>query len=88
MEELKLFLSLGSFACTIVQVVIISNFHKIAPNFTYLQNTYFLKYIYNFLDQLLHPYKVHGKDMSGSLFFIFARCEPLNNQQCLCVLQF
>ena len=31
----------------------------------------------NFLDQLLHPYKFHGRDMSGILFFIFASCEPL-----------
>ena len=32
----------------------------------------------NFLDQLLHPYKFHGRDMSGILFFIFASCEPLS----------
>ena len=31
----------------------------------------------HFLDQLLHPYKFHGRDMSGILFFIFASCEPL-----------
>ena len=30
-----------------------------------------------FLDQLLHPYKFYGRDMSGILFFIFASCEPL-----------
>ena len=30
------------------------------------------------LDQLIHPYKFHGRDMSGILFFIFASCEPLN----------
>ena len=29
------------------------------------------------LDRLLHPYKFHGRDMSGILFFIFASCEPL-----------
>ena len=40
-------------------------------------NCNFLKYIYNFLDQLLHPYKFHGRDMSGILFFIFASCELL-----------
>ena len=34
-------------------------------------------YICNFLDQLLHPYKFYGRDMSGILFFIFASCEPL-----------
>ena len=37
-----------------------------------------LKYICNFLDQLLHPYKFYGRDMPGILFFIFASCEPLN----------
>ena len=41
-------------------------------------NRNFFKYIYNFLDQLLHPYKFHGRDMWGILFFIFASCEPLN----------
>ena len=30
-----------------------------------------------FLDQLLHPYKFHGRGMSVILFFIFASCEPL-----------
>ena len=33
-----------------------------------------------FLDQLLHPYKFHGRDMSGILFFNFASCEPLNSK--------
>ena len=37
----------------------------------------FFKYICNFLDQLLHPYIFHVRDMSGILFFIFASCEPL-----------
>ena len=40
-------------------------------------NRNFLKYICNFLDQLLHPYKFRGRDMSGILFFIFTSCEPL-----------
>ena len=31
----------------------ISNFQEIAPNFTYLQQSYFLKYNWNFLNQLL-----------------------------------
>ena len=53
-----------------------SNFHDIAPNFTFSQK--FSKYICNFLDQLIHPYKFYGKDMLGILFFIFAGCEPLN----------
>ena len=34
----------------------------------------------NFLDQLLHPYKFYGRDMSRILFFIFASCEPLKGQ--------
>ena len=36
--------------------------------------------ICNFLDQLLHPHKFYGRDMSEILFFIFASCEPLNAQ--------
>ena len=54
-----------------------SNFQDIAPNFTYSQKSYFFKYICNFLDQLLHPYKFYGRDMSGILFFIFASREAL-----------
>ena len=46
-------------------------------NFTSSQKSRFFKYICNFLDQLLHPYKFYGRDMSGILFFIFASCEPL-----------
>ena len=49
----------------------ISNFHEISPNSTYSHKSQFLKYIRNFLDQLLHPYKFHGRDMSGILFFSF-----------------
>ena len=63
-----------------IQAVIdkISNFHDIASNFTFSQISEFFKYFCNFLDQLLHPYKFHGRDMSGILFFIFASCHPLN----------
>ena len=49
----------------------ISHFHK---------NRNFFKYICNFLDQLLHPCKFYGRNMSGILVFIFASCEPLNEQ--------
>ena len=56
----------------------ISNFHDIVPNFTFSQKLWFFKYICKVLDQLLHPYKFCGRDMSGILFFIFASCEPLN----------
>ena len=38
----------------------------------------FFKYFCNFLDQLLHPYKFYGRDMSGILFFIFDSCHPLS----------
>ena len=41
----------------------ISIFHEIAPNYTYSQKSLLLKYNRNFLDQLLLPYKFHGKDM-------------------------
>ena len=34
--------------------------------------------VYNFWDQLLHPYKFYGRDMSWILFFIFASCHPLS----------
>ena len=47
----------------------ISHFHK-NRNFTSI-------IICNFLDQLLHPYTFHGRDMSGILFFIFTSWEPL-----------
>ena len=59
-----------------------SNFHDIAPNFTFLYKLYFFKYICHFLDQMLHPYEFYGRDMSGILLFIFASCElliPIHN---------
>ena len=55
----------------------ISIFQEITTNSTYSHKSYFFKHVCNFLDQLLHPYKFHGRDMSGILFFIFASCEPL-----------
>ena len=54
-----------------------SIFNKIAPNFTYSQKSWFFKYNWNFLDQLLLPYKFQGSDMWGMYFFISASCEPL-----------
>ena len=54
----------------------ISNFHDIAPNFTFSQKIVIFQV---YLQHLLHPYKVHGRDISGILFFIFASCEPLSN---------
>ena len=47
----------------------ISHFHKYRN---------FSSNICNLSDQLLHPYKFHGRDMSGILFFIFASWNPLN----------
>ena len=43
----------------------ISNFHEIASNFTYSQKKkmQYLKYNWNFLDQLVLPYKFYGRDM-------------------------
>ena len=49
----------------------ISHFHK---------NRNFSSIFCNFLDQLLHPYKFYGRDMSEIPFFIFASCEPLTLQ--------
>ena len=52
------------------------DFHEIASNFTYSQQSQFFK-LWNFLDQLILPYKSYGREMWGILFFIFASCEPL-----------
>ena len=41
----------------------ISIFQEIAPNFTILQKLLFWKYKWTVWDQLLLPYKFHGKDM-------------------------
>ena len=52
----------------------ISNFQEIAPNFTYSQKIilfFFKKYNWNFLDQMLLPYKFYSRDMYGMYFFIF-----------------
>ena len=55
----------------LIQTVIdkISKFHEIAPNSTYSIKIVIFKYICNFLDQLLHPCKFHGRDMSGIYSF-------------------
>ena len=52
-------------------------FSRNCPKFHIFTKIVICKFICNFLDQLLHPYKFHGRDMSGILFFIFASCEPL-----------
>ena len=48
------------------------------PKFHIFTKIVIFKYICNFLDQLLHPCKFYGRNMSGILFFIFASCEPLS----------
>ena len=53
----------------------ISNFQEITPNFTYKRVIF--KYGWNFLDQLLLPYKFNGSGMRGIHFFNFASCESL-----------
>ena len=40
------------------------------------------KYNWNFLEQLLLPYKFHGSRMGGILFFNFASCESLKLRFC------
>ena len=53
-------------------------FSRYCPKFHIFTNiVIFQVFFCNFLDQLLHPYKFHGRDMSGILFFIFVSCHPL-----------
>ena len=52
-------------------------FSRYCPKFHIFTKIVIFKYICNFLDQLLLPYKFYGGDMSGILFFIFTSCEPL-----------
>ena len=40
-----------------------SNFQEIAPNFTYSLKSLNFKYNWNFLDQLLQPYRFYGGGM-------------------------
>ena len=54
------------------------NFSRYCPKFHIFTKIVIFKYICNFLAQLLHPYKLYGRNMSGILFFIFASCEPLS----------
>ena len=55
-------------------------FSRYCPKFHIFTNIVIFKYICNFLDQLFDPYKFHGRNMSGILFFIFASCHPLNSK--------
>ena len=44
---------------------------------------FFLKYDWNFSDQLPVPYRFHGISMRGILFFYFASRGPLSKQSYL-----
>ena len=51
-------------------------FSRNCPKFHIFTKIVILKYICNFLDQLLHLYEFYGSDMSGILFFIFvSKCK-------------
>ena len=61
----------------------ILNFHENCPKFhmfTKWKFYFFLKYNWNFLDQLIVQYKFYGRDMRGIYLFNFASCEPLNTR--------
>ena len=62
----------------------ISNFHEVAPNFTYSRKLQSLKYNWNFLlDQLFPQNNFRAGTCKEYIFFIFACCEPLtNNSYC------
>ena len=46
--------------------------------FAQVQGPNALTTLLHLADELLHPYKFYGRDMSGILIFIFASCEPLD----------
>ena len=48
-------------------------FSRYCPKFLIFTKILIFKYICNFLDQLLHPYKFCRRDRSGILFFIFCQ---------------
>ena len=56
----------------------ISNFNKIASNFTYLSTSKFIKYNLTDTDHLLLKSKFYGKGKSGMFFCIFGSCQPLS----------
>ena len=47
-----------------------SDFHDIVPNFTFSQKIVIFQVYLQLFNQLLHPYKSYGRDMSGILVFI------------------
>ena len=57
-------------------------FSRYCPKFHIFTKNVIFQDIWNVLDQLLHPYKFYGRDMSGILFSIFASCEPLKSTLC------
>ena len=49
------------------------------PHISHIHKIVFLKYHWKRIDQLLLPYKFHGKTCKEPIFFFhFASCEPLN----------
>ena len=63
---------------TLIKQLLIKNqiFMKL-PQISHIHKIVIFKYNWNFLDQLLVPYKFNGRDMLGMYFIIFASCEPL-----------
>ena len=59
----------------------ISNFQEIAPNFTYSQKSYFWKYKWTLIDQLILPYKFMVETCKEYTFHFF----QLRAINCLCV---
>ena len=56
-------------------------FSRNCPKFHVFTKNVIFKHNCTFIDQLLHPYKFYGRDMSGILFFIFASCEQLIHRE-------
>ena len=52
-------------------------FSRNCPKFQIFTRIVIFQEYLHFLDHLLHPYKFHGSDMSGILFFMFVSCKPL-----------
>ena len=70
------------FAFEFIKAVIDNFFFKKLPQISYIHKNHILKYNWNFLDQLLLPYKSYGSGMSRIHFFIFVSCEPLKSCDC------
>ena len=54
-------------------------FSRYCPKFHIFENiVIFQVHLQLFRKTVLHPYKFHGSEMSGILFFIFVSCHPLH----------